>query len=242
MLEVAAAAGEPLDDADGPRSRRAAAAGPRPSAWWAATGRAGCRWRWWWATARWACWCSRTSQLADPDRRLLGTFANQAALAVDRARLREEALRTRLLEEVDRWRSALMGAASHDLRTPLAGIKAAVSSLRQVDAQLGPEDRAELLELIELQTDRLARLVSNLLDMTRIESGALELRPAAVAFDELVTEALHSLSGLVAPAVSPSMRPRASRSCTSTTSSWARCWPTCSRTPSGCPPTTSSIR
>ena len=73
-------------------------------------------------------------QLAERERNLLGTFANQAALTVDRAQLREQALRTRLLEEIDRWRRALMGAASHDLRTPLASIKTAVSSLRQVDA------------------------------------------------------------------------------------------------------------
>ncbi len=138
-------------------------------------------------------------QLAERERSLLGTFANQAALAVDRAQLREQALRTRLLEEIDRWRSALMGAASHDLRTPLASIKTAVSSLRQVDAHLGPGDRAELLELIELQTDRLARLLTNLLDMTRIEAGALELRPTAIGFDELVDEALASLGGIVLP-------------------------------------------
>ena len=138
-------------------------------------------------------------QLAERERSLLGTFANQAALAVDRAQLRDEALRARLLEEVDRWRRALMGAASHDLRTPLASIKTAVSSLRQDDARLVPEDRAELLELIELQSDRLARLLTNLLDMTRIESGALELRPSAVAFDELVAEAVASLGGIVAP-------------------------------------------
>jgi two-component system sensor histidine kinase KdpD len=136
-------------------------------------------------------------QLAGPDRSLLGTFANQAALAVDRARLREQALRARLLEEVDRWRSALLGAVSHDLRTPLSSIKTAVSSLRQPGAALGPEDQAELLELIELQSDRLARLVTNLLDMTRIEAGALEPRPAAMAFDELVDEALAALGGLV---------------------------------------------
>ena len=136
-------------------------------------------------------------QLAERERSLLGTFANQAALAVDRAQLRDQALRARLLEEIDRWRRALMGAASHDLRTPLASIKTAVSSLRQDDARLGPEDRAELLELIELQSDRLARLLTNLLDMTRIESGALELRPTAVAFDELVAEALASLGGIV---------------------------------------------
>ena len=139
------------------------------------------------------------AQLAEQERSLLGTFANQAALALDRAQLRDQALRTRVLEEIDRWRSALMGAASHDLRTPLASIKTAVSSLRQVDAHLRPEDRAELLELIELQADRLARLVTNLLDMTRIEAGALELRPTAVAFDELVAEALAALGGLIPP-------------------------------------------
>ena len=138
-------------------------------------------------------------QLGEQERSLLGTFANQAALAVDRAQLREQALRARLLEEIDRWRRALMGAASHDLRTPLASIKTAVSSLRQVDANLGPSDQAELLELIELQSDRLARLLTNLLDMTRIEAGALELRPTTVGFDELVDEALASLGGIVSP-------------------------------------------
>jgi two-component system sensor histidine kinase KdpD len=138
-------------------------------------------------------------QLIEHERSLLGTFANQAALAVDRAQLSEQALRARLLEEIDRWRSALMGAASHDLRTPLASIKTAVSSMRQVDARLSPEDRAELLELIELQADRLARLVSNLLDMTRLEAGALELRPTTVAFGDLAQEALALLGGILAP-------------------------------------------
>jgi two-component system, OmpR family, sensor histidine kinase KdpD len=137
-------------------------------------------------------------QLGTRARNLLGTFANQAALALDRAQLREQALRTQLLEEIDRWRSALLGAASHDLRTPLASIKTAVSSLRRSDVRLEAGDRAELLSLIEQQADRLARLVSNLLDMTRIESGALELRPGAIAFDELVGEAVASLGGLVA--------------------------------------------
>jgi K+-sensing histidine kinase KdpD len=136
-------------------------------------------------------------KLAERDRSLLGTFANQAALAVDRAQLREQVLRARLLEEVDRWRSALLGAVSHDLRTPLASIKTAVSSLRQPGTALRAEDRDELLELIELQADRLSRLVTNLLDMTRIEAGALEPRPAAVAIDELVEEALAALGGLL---------------------------------------------
>ena len=146
-------------------------------------------------------------ELAESERSLLGTFANQAALALDRAELSEQALRTRLLEEIDRWRSALMGAASHDLRTPLASIKTAVSSLREIGAQLDQADRAELLELIELQADRLARLVTNLLDMTRVEAGALELRPIAVTFDELVGEALGSLEGIVAPGRVVARRP-----------------------------------
>jgi two-component system sensor histidine kinase KdpD len=137
-------------------------------------------------------------ELQGQDRSLLGTFANQAALAVDRARLREQVLRTRLLEEIDRWRGALMGAVSHDLRTPLAAVKTAVSSLRQADARLSEEDRAELLELIEQQSDRLARLVTNLLDMTRIEAGALEIRPTVMPVDELVDEALGNLGGIVA--------------------------------------------
>jgi two-component system sensor histidine kinase KdpD len=131
------------------------------------------------------------------EQSLLGAFANQAALALDRARLREQVLRTRLLEEIDRWRSAMMGAASHDLRTPLAAVKAAVSSLRQADAQLSADDRAELLALIEQQSDRLARLVTNLLDMTRIESGALELRPTVMPINELVDEALGNLCGIL---------------------------------------------
>jgi two-component system sensor histidine kinase KdpD len=136
-------------------------------------------------------------QFARQDRALLGTFANQAALAVERAQLRDQALRTRLLEEIDRWRGAMMGAVSHDLRTPLASVKAAVSSLRQEGTALNDVDRAELLELIELQSDRLARLVTNLLDMTRIESGALAVRPTLMPLDELVDESLAAVNGLV---------------------------------------------
>ena len=132
------------------------------------------------------------------ERSMLGTFANQAALAVERSQLQEQAIRARLLEEIDRWRGALMGAVSHDLRTPLASVKTAVSSLRE-NAGLATVDRDELLELIELQSDRLARLVTNLLDMTRIDAGALALQPTDVVFDDLVGEALDALSGLVPP-------------------------------------------
>jgi two-component system, OmpR family, sensor histidine kinase KdpD len=138
-------------------------------------------------------------QFARQDRAMLGTFANQAALAIELAQMQDQALRSRLLEEVDRWRRAMMGAVSHDLRTPLASIKTAVSSLRQDGAVMGTDDRGELLELIELQSDRLARLVTNLLDMTRIESGALALRSSLIPFDELAGEVLGAVGGLVPP-------------------------------------------
>lgn len=127
------------------------------------------------------------------DSSLIQTYANQAALAIERAQLREQAVRTQLLEEVDRWRDALVGAVSHDLRTPLAVIKAAVSDLRDVDIDLEDVAREELLALIEEQSDRLARLVVNLLDMTRIRAGALTPRLETVSVSDLVVEALAAL-------------------------------------------------
>jgi two-component system sensor histidine kinase KdpD len=110
------------------------------------------------------------------ERQLLGTFANEAALAIERSQLREQALRADLLEEVDRWRSAMVGAVSHDLRTPLASIKAAVSTLRAPGLTLSGADHTELLATIEDQSDHLAMLVANLLDMARLEAGTLALR------------------------------------------------------------------
>jgi len=121
---------------------------------------------------------------------LLRAFANHLALALERAQLREQAVRAELLEETDRLRRSLVGAVSHDLRTPLATIKVSTSTLLDPEATLDSAASHELLGLIDMQADRLDRLVANLLDMTRIQSGALELRrrPAAVA--DLVEEAL----------------------------------------------------
>ncbi|MCU1490206.1 MAG: hypothetical protein JWM85_1611, partial [Acidimicrobiaceae bacterium] len=128
------------------------------------------------------------------ERELLELYANQAALAIDRSRLRQQVLRAGLLEEVDRWRNSLMGAVSHDLRTPLATVKAAVSTLRRHDLPLSPEDSEELLGLIEGQSDRLDRLVANLLDMTRLQTGALVLRREAISVDGLLDSALAPLA------------------------------------------------
>ncbi len=124
---------------------------------------------------------------------LLHTYANQVALAIERAQLREQALRTELLEQADTWRDALVGAVSHDLRTPLATVKTAVSTLRRCSDTLSKADREELLELIEVQSDRLSRLVTNLLDMTRLEAGGLQLRLEVGPVVDVVEEAIASL-------------------------------------------------
>ncbi len=130
---------------------------------------------------------------------LARTYANQAALALEASQLREQAIRAELLEQVDALRASLIGAVSHDLRTPLASVKTAVSALRQAgeDGSLGERDRQELLALVEERSDALDRLVANLLDMTRIQSGALELRRAITPVAEIVD------GGLLASAVAP---------------------------------------
>jgi two-component system sensor histidine kinase KdpD len=124
------------------------------------------------------------------ERTVLNTFANDAALALERAQLREQALRSQLLEESDRFRRGLLGAVSHDLRTPLATIKVASSTLSQRADSLSLNDTRELHHLIEIEADHLTRLVTNLLDMTRIEAGVLTLHRVATPVGELVDEAV----------------------------------------------------
>ena len=123
------------------------------------------------------------------DRGLLAIFANHAALAIERAQLRDEALRAHLLQEVDEWRAALVGMVAHDLRTPLASIKVAVSDLREPGIVLDESSRSDLLETVEEQTDRLTRLVSTVLDLWRLEAGALRPKREPVALEDLVDEA-----------------------------------------------------
>jgi len=124
---------------------------------------------------------------------LLAGFAAQAAAALDRERLRTQAAQAEALAEGNRMRTALLAAVSHDLRTPLASIKASVSSLRQTDVQWSEDDEAELLATIEQNADRLDALIGNLLDMSRLHTGSLQpfLRPTAI--DEVAPVALHGL-------------------------------------------------
>ncbi|KUN78858.1 histidine kinase [Streptomyces bungoensis] len=124
------------------------------------------------------------------DRRVLAAFAAQAAVVLDRGRLQEQADRARALAEGNRIRTALLAAVSHDLRTPLAGIKAAVSSLRSDDVAWSEEDRAELLEGIEEGADRLDHLVGNLLDMSRLQTGTVTPLIREIDVDEVVPVAL----------------------------------------------------
>ncbi|WP_280718164.1 sensor histidine kinase KdpD [Kitasatospora sp. MAP5-34] len=124
------------------------------------------------------------------DRRLLGAFAAQAAVLLDRRRLAGEAAAARREAEGNRIRTALLAAVSHDLRTPLAGIKAAVSSLRSEDVEWDEADEAELLEGIENGADRLDHLINNLLDMSRLQTGTVTPLIQETDLDEVVPFAL----------------------------------------------------
>jgi K+-sensing histidine kinase KdpD len=124
------------------------------------------------------------------DRRLLASLAAAAARSWEAQRLAGEAAQVRELAEIDRLRSALLAAVGHDLRTPLAGVKAAVSSLRQRDVEWTAEEREEFLAQIESSADRLDGLVANLLAMSRLQSGVLSVSWRAVALDEIVARAL----------------------------------------------------
>ncbi len=111
--------------------------------------------------------------LGAADRRVLGAFAAQAEVALRQQRLAAQAAAADRIGAADRLRSALLSAVSHDLRTPLASAKAAVTSLRSPDVAFGPEDRDELLATADESLDRLIGLVENLLDMSRLQAGVL---------------------------------------------------------------------
>ncbi len=132
-------------------------------------------------------------RLSADDRQVLNAFSAQLTLARERARLGAEAATASALGQANELRAALLQAVSHDLRTPLASIKAAVSSLRQPDVEWNDEDVAQFLASIEDEADRLNALVGNLLDMSRLQAGVLEplLRP--VHLEEVVPAALSSL-------------------------------------------------
>ena len=115
-----------------------------------------------------------TPAISSSEKRLLQTFASQSALALERAWLAQAESRARVLEESDHLKSVLLSSVSHELRTPLSTIKAAASSLRENEVSWDSPARVELISAIDDEADHLNMLVGNLLDMSRIESGALK--------------------------------------------------------------------
>jgi two-component system, OmpR family, sensor histidine kinase KdpD len=127
------------------------------------------------------------------DRRVLATFAAYAAVALEQQRLTAEAEAAKPIAAADRMRTALLAAVSHDLRTPLASAKAAVTSLRSPDVHWDAADTDELLATADESLDRLVRLVENLLDMSRLQAGALAVHPRTAGLDEVVALALDAI-------------------------------------------------
>jgi two-component system sensor histidine kinase KdpD len=131
-----------------------------------------------------------TSGFSAEEERLLRTFASQGALALERANLAATETRAKVLEESDRLKSALLSSVSHELRTPLATIKASASSLRSGAVRWDSDARQDLVAAIDEEADHLNRLVGNLLDMSRIEAGALKPEWKWNALGEIVEGAL----------------------------------------------------
>jgi len=131
--------------------------------------------------------------LTAEDRDVLAAFAAQLATALESDRLHLEAAETDSLVRANQLRSALLAAVSHDLRTPLASIKAASSSLLSDQLDFGPDDTGILLHTIDDEADRLSALVENLLDMSRLEAGAMDVLRRTTEVGELVDTALASL-------------------------------------------------
>jgi two-component system sensor histidine kinase KdpD len=127
------------------------------------------------------------------DRRVLDAFAREVAASIRLGELEAEVAAAGSVSAASELRSAILSAVSHDLRTPLAGIKASVTSLLQEDVEWTPEARREFLATIDEETDRLNALVGNLLDMSRLQAGALEISPTPVGLEEVVPAALRSL-------------------------------------------------
>lgn len=121
--------------------------------------------------------------------RLFAAFASELARSVDRQRLQRRALEAEALARADELRTALLRSVSHDLRTPLAGIKAAVSGLLQDDVTWTDEDRHELLSLVDAETDRLTSIVTNLLDLSRLQAGVVSARLDACSLEDVLVDA-----------------------------------------------------
>lgn len=139
---------------------------------------------------------TESNRLSDPDQlHLLESLVNQVALAIERTHLSEEAQQAHVRAETERMRNAILSSVSHDLRTPLATITGAASSLLDKEGPIDPAARLELARSIHREAGRLDRLLKNLLDMMRIEAGAVQLSKEWHPVDEVVGAALARLEG-----------------------------------------------
>jgi two-component system sensor histidine kinase KdpD len=137
--------------------------------------------------------------LLTPDgRRLLDALADQAALAIERITLAEAIDRARVMAETERLRAALLTSISHDLRTPLATIIGSLTSLRSFGKSYDDATRDELMAAVQTEAERLNRFIGNLLDMTRLESGAVDLKPELADLGEIIGTALERTAKLLA--------------------------------------------
>jgi two-component system, OmpR family, sensor histidine kinase KdpD len=134
---------------------------------------------------------------ANPRSAFFWAFVDHAASMIERARLHRESLQVEVLRRTDALRAALLSSISHDLRTPLSSIKASASSLLQEDVQWDEEARRSFALSIEHEADRLNRLVENLLDMSRIEGGALKPEKEWYPIDELIHDVLGHMQPLL---------------------------------------------
>jgi two-component system sensor histidine kinase KdpD len=135
--------------------------------------------------------------LSSAEKRLLQTFASQASLAIERTWLARAEARARVLEESDKLKTAILSSVSHELRTPLSTIKAAASSLRGNEVSWDSAARPELIAAIDDEADNLNLLVGNLLDMSRIESGALKPQLEWNMLSEIVGSVLARMKRLI---------------------------------------------
>jgi two-component system sensor histidine kinase KdpD len=131
--------------------------------------------------------------LADRERSVAAAFASHVGVLREREELARQSMAAQQLEAGNRTRTALLAAVSHDLRTPLAGLRSAVETLRLHDMRLDPDERQELLAAMETSVSRLAGMVSDLLDMSRLHTGAVRPIGADVPLDEVVRRALAGL-------------------------------------------------
>jgi two-component system sensor histidine kinase KdpD len=135
-----------------------------------------------------------TNTYLSPDqKRILDAFTNQVALAIEGAQLVEQARQTELLEATEKLQTALLNSISHDLRTPLVSITGALSSMEESGPALDEEVRRSLIETAREEAERLNRLVGNLLDITRLEAGAMQLHREACDVQELIGSALEQI-------------------------------------------------